>query len=221
MTQKTLSQSAEKYLDGLLELTHSDELVRISLIAQHLGVTPSSATEMFQRLSEEGYVEYQRYYGVRFTETGYQTARRIRRRFLLLRRFLQDFLDLEDEFISEETRKFANIISTKIEQRLIQLLFPKKKDEGEEEIEELLSKSPSFHLIPLSELPPGQEGVIVAIILPLESKRELERLGLKTDKRIVTERGTSNSFQIDDQKISLSSSLTDLILVDKKINKSS
>jgi DtxR family Mn-dependent transcriptional regulator len=44
--------------------------VSTSAIADRLGVSPASVTSMIKRLSEQGFVTYQRYQGVALTEQG-------------------------------------------------------------------------------------------------------------------------------------------------------
>ena len=53
-----------------------------------IGVAPVSVTRMIRRLSEQGLLEYERYRGVRLTETGRRAALRTIRRHRVIETYL-------------------------------------------------------------------------------------------------------------------------------------
>lgn len=55
----------DEYLETMYEFYEQDEnaRVRTGVLAERMGVSPASATEMIQRLSSKGYIDYERYKG--------------------------------------------------------------------------------------------------------------------------------------------------------------
>jgi DtxR family Mn-dependent transcriptional regulator len=87
-------ESTEMYLKTICELTSIEPLVAISNIADRLGISVVSATEMIHRMKDQGLLEHKRYKGVRLTEKGKREALDIMRRHRLWERFLVDQLKL-------------------------------------------------------------------------------------------------------------------------------
>jgi DtxR family Mn-dependent transcriptional regulator len=94
MKHESFNESAEMYLKSVSELAGPDALAPISALADHLGVSAVSATEMVHRLQEHGLVAHQPYRGVGLTETGQQLAAEVVRRHRLWECFLFERLGL-------------------------------------------------------------------------------------------------------------------------------
>ena len=62
----------DEYLETMYEFYEQDEnaRVRTGVLAERMGVSPASATEMIQRLSSKGYIDYERYKGAKLTVQG-------------------------------------------------------------------------------------------------------------------------------------------------------
>lgn len=88
------TESREMYLKSIYELSSTDELVPVSLLAKRLGVSPVSATEMVKRLEGNGAITHQPYKGVALTESGLKRALIVIRRQRLWGRFLADRLKI-------------------------------------------------------------------------------------------------------------------------------
>lgn len=94
MKHESFNESAEMYLKTVSELAGPDALAPISALADRLGVSAVSATEMVHRLQEHGLVAHQPYRGVGLTETGQQLAAEVVRRHRLWECFLFERLGL-------------------------------------------------------------------------------------------------------------------------------
>lgn len=94
MSSVYFSESIEMYLKVLVEMG-AGEPVAISRLAERLGVTPVSASEMIRKLSEQGLVTYFPYKGVALTNKGRNVAVNVLRRQRLWERFLYDHLKIE------------------------------------------------------------------------------------------------------------------------------
>jgi len=90
----SMGESLEMYLKTIYELTVINPLVPISALADRLGISVVSATEMVHRMREQGLLEHKHYKGVRLTENGRRESLDIIRRHRLWERFLVDKLEL-------------------------------------------------------------------------------------------------------------------------------
>ncbi len=121
----------EEYLEALHTLTEGEKPAKTTEIASLLGVAPASVTEMLQKLAEEGYIDYQPYYGASLTKKGLDIARKVKRRHRLLERFLVDFLGMEEDNAHKEACKLEHVISDDMERRFCLLMnHPRKCPDG-------------------------------------------------------------------------------------------
>lgn len=90
----TIGPSPEMYLKTLHELSVSDRPVSISAVADRMGVSPVSASEMIHRLEERRLVRHRRYHGVTLTRSGREHAKSLIRRHRLWECFLHEELGL-------------------------------------------------------------------------------------------------------------------------------
>lgn len=94
MKHDSFNESAEMYLKAVTELATPGSSVPISALAERLGVSSVSATEMVHRLSAQGLLAHIRYQGVDLTEQGSHQAAAVVRSHRLWERFLVDCLGL-------------------------------------------------------------------------------------------------------------------------------
>ena len=97
VTGRTLmqeSESREMYLKSIYELATNGDLVPVSLLANRMGISPVSASEMVKRLEEHGLIEHTPYKGLALTGSGLHRALIVVRRQRLWGRFLADHLNI-------------------------------------------------------------------------------------------------------------------------------
>ena len=95
--QNTPSQSAEDYLERILELVQKTGQARVVDIANSLNIRQASVTNMVKKLCEMGFVEHEKYKrGLVLTKEGREVAERIQRRHATLSRFFS-LLELDGE----------------------------------------------------------------------------------------------------------------------------
>jgi Mn-dependent DtxR family transcriptional regulator len=95
--QNTPSQSAEDYLERILELVQQTGQARVVDIAHSLKIRQASVTNMVKKLCEMGFVEHEKYKrGLVLTKEGREVAERIQRRHATLSRFFS-LLELDGE----------------------------------------------------------------------------------------------------------------------------
>ena len=88
----------DEYLETLYEFHESAPFaqVRTGDIADRLGVSPASVSEMIQRLASKGFVEHEPYKGVTLTELGLSHGQQMKRRHRLAE-VLLDLLPFEGD----------------------------------------------------------------------------------------------------------------------------
>ncbi len=90
----------EDYLEAIYTVVKKKGYAKVRDISQILGVGPPSVTEMFKKLADDGYINYEKYSGVTLTEKGREIAEAVRAKHDTLRELLMIFG--VDEAIAEE-----------------------------------------------------------------------------------------------------------------------
>jgi len=93
--ESEIEPTAARYLFAIFRSsTDVKNLVKTGQIREYLGVTPASVTEMITKLDADGYVNYEKYQGVRLTSRGEAVAERVSWRFCIVSSFFDSALDL-------------------------------------------------------------------------------------------------------------------------------
>ncbi len=90
-TSHVHSPAMEDYLEQIHNLIEGKGYARVVDIAQNLGISQASVTNMIQKLDAEGYLIYERYRGVVLTDEGRKIGQEIARRHEVLTRLLSSF----------------------------------------------------------------------------------------------------------------------------------
>jgi len=118
-----LSAKMEDYLKGIYELSRLEgEPVSTSSLAEHLEVTPPTATSMMETLAERGLVEREKYSGVTLTEEGETVALEVLRHHRLIETYLAEQLDYSWAEVHDEADRLEHHISEAFERRVARKL---------------------------------------------------------------------------------------------------
>ncbi len=111
----------EEYLETMLSLAEEGVPVIQARIAERLGRSAPSVSEMLDRLREDGYVTRE---GRRLslTESGQALAEKVVRKHRLAERLLVDVIGLEWHKVHREAGRWEHVISDDVEARLVELL---------------------------------------------------------------------------------------------------
>jgi DtxR family transcriptional regulator, Mn-dependent transcriptional regulator len=111
----------EEYLETILALGEEGVPVIQARIAERLGRSAPSVSEMLDRLIEEGYVTRN---GRRLslTDSGRALAEKVVRKHRLAERLLVDVIGLEWAKVHREAGRWEHVISDDVEARLVELL---------------------------------------------------------------------------------------------------
>jgi len=167
--RSTFTRSQEDYLKALYQLHGDHRPVPTRDLAQRLGISSPSVSEMVTRLSAQGLVEHDRYRGQQLTREGRKVALELVRHHRLLEMFLVQILGYSWDEVHDEAERLEHVISERMEQRIFELL-------GRPELD------PHGHAIPTL----GGEKVVVQGVSDDDAGRlrELERRGLVPGTRI-------------------------------------
>ena len=114
-------QPVEEYLETMLGLSEEGVPVIGARIAERLGRSAPSVSQMLDRLVDEGYVTRE---GRRLslTERGRALGEKVVRKHRLAERLLVDVIGLEWHKVHREAGRWEHVISDDVEARLVELL---------------------------------------------------------------------------------------------------
>ncbi len=183
-----LTERFEEYLETIFKLLHDGAPVTVGQIAEALGVSPASVSEMVRRLRAAGLVEEDRGDGVTLTRRGRTEGARLVRRHRLSERFLVDVLEMPWDAVHDEACKLEHALGPEVEARLAaQLGNPRTCPHGRA-IPDEQGVLREEALRPLSELEPGDAGTIGCVTEEqADLLRYLASLGLLPDTEVAVE----------------------------------
>jgi len=111
----------EEYLEAVHSLKEEGTPVIQARLAERLGRSAPSVSEMLDRLADEGYVRREGR-TVELTPKGSALAAKVVRRHRLAERLLVDVIGLEWHKVHEEAGRWEHVISDDVEARLVILL---------------------------------------------------------------------------------------------------
>ncbi|MGH2705187.1 MAG: metal-dependent transcriptional regulator [Actinomycetota bacterium] len=118
-------RGVEDYLEQIKRLEEDGQRCTATLLAQTLGVSLPSASEMLKRLAEEGYLERHKDGSIHLTSYGRPLAHIVLRRHRLVERLLTDMLGMPWHEVHTEAHRIEHAISSRVEERLASALgFP-------------------------------------------------------------------------------------------------
>ncbi len=158
------SHSEENYLKAIFHLgSEGTQEVSTNAIARDIKTQPSSVTDMMQRLSEKGLVNYRKYKGVSLTDLGRDTALSIIRKHRLWEVFLVEKLNFSWDEVHDVAEQLEHIKSEKLVNLLDEHLgFPQYDPHGDP-IPGKDGNYPSRDKQLLSQLPEQAQGVCIGV----------------------------------------------------------
>ena len=120
-----LSQSIEDYLKVIYKLQHGSDAptqVTTSILAERMGVTAASTTNMIKKLAEVNLIEYAPYKGVLLRETGEKIALETIRHHRLIELYLYKALGYSWDAVDAEAERLEHAISEEFEERIDRIL---------------------------------------------------------------------------------------------------
>ena len=206
----------DEYLETMYEFYEHDasSRVRTGDLAERLGVSPASATEMIQRLSGKGYIDYQRYKGAKLTRKGLEHGRMMKRRHRLAE-VLLDRIPFDGN-MHETACRLEHAIDDDLEVALTVLLGNPMLDPSGREIprsgDHLEQRVQSFvetH-VPLSQLASNESGTIQALLLS-DALQSLLGASIALNNTITA--NGNNTFTVNGGELMLNADIAENIIV--------
>ena len=177
--RSTFTRSQQDYLKALYHLHGDSRPVPTRDLAQRLGISSPSVSEMVTRLTAQGLVEHDRYRGQQLTREGRKVALELVRHHRLLEMFLVQVLGYSWDEVHEEAERLEHVISERMEQRIFELLGRPELDPHGHAIPTLAGKVRPVSERPLSECRAGERVIVQGVSDDDPQRlRELERRGL-------------------------------------------
>lgn len=114
------SASKEDYLEAIYDLSLNNKNFKAVDIAKRLEISRASVSEALKKLSEQGFLNYEKYKPVTLTEKGLELAQKVFLKHKTLCKFFEKFLNLSN--------KEAQINACKIEHVITENAFFKIKE---------------------------------------------------------------------------------------------
>jgi DtxR family Mn-dependent transcriptional regulator len=183
--RSSLTRAQQDYLKALYQLHGDHQPVPTRDLAQRLGISSPSVSEMVSRLSAQGLVEHDRYRGQQLTREGRKVALELVRHHRLLEMFLVQVLGYSLDEVHDEAERLEHVISERMEQRIFELLGRPELDPHGHAIPTLGGKVRSLSERPLSECRVGEKVVVQGVSDDDQARlRELKRRGLLPGTRV-------------------------------------
>ena len=183
--RSTFTRSQEDYLKALYLLHGDQRAVPTRDLAQRLGISSPSVSEMVTRLTAQGLVEHDRYRGQQLTKEGRKVALELVRHHRLLEMFLVQVLGYSWDEVHDEAERLEHVMSDRMEQRIFELLGRPELDPHGHAIPSASGKVRSSSDRPLSQCHAGEKVVVQGVSDEDAGRlRELERRGLLPGTRI-------------------------------------
>ena len=147
---------------------------------------------MIQKLSEKGLVSYEKYKGVKFTNSGLKIGRQIKRRHRLLECLLIDVMGFKGD-AHEAACRMEHAMDDELEFALSELLGDPEIDPSGSPIPpaetDLVRNNlnPKRDVVILNSVKNGQSGEVWAIMFNEEKSEQISHLGLKVGTEISKE----------------------------------
>ena len=206
----------DEYLETMYEFYEHDKFSRVRTgdLAERLKVSPASATEMIQRLSSKGYIDYERYKGAKLTEKGLEHGRMMKRRHRLAE-VLLDRIPFDGN-MHETACRLEHAIDDDLEVALTVLLgnpmldpsgreIPKSGDHLEQRVQSFVETH-----VPLSQLASNESGTIQALLL---SNALQSVLGASIALNNTITANGNNTFTVDGDELMLNADIAENIIV--------
>ncbi|MBK7866516.1 MAG: metal-dependent transcriptional regulator [Ignavibacteriales bacterium] len=180
--------SKEDYIKAIYQLeSYPDKSVSTTDVANKLEVSKAATSEMVQRLSEQGFLNYEKYRGMSLTEDGKRTALHVIRRHRIWELFLVDVLGLTWSEVHAEAEILEHSTSDFLIERLDKYLRHPKFDPHGEPIPDKYGNLPE--LPDWVSLPKCEVGKSYRLVKVTDSSKELmdyfTEIGLSLNKVVM------------------------------------
>lgn len=161
-----ITLAEENYLKAILSISlNKDGKVSTNAIANEIGTSAASVSDMLKKLQEKKFIKYEKYKGVELSESGQNKAINILRKHRLWETFLVNKLGFNWSEVHDVAEQLEHIQSAELIDRLDIFLEHPKFDPHGEPIPTKEGEIPSTNTTPLNELQVNTKGKIMGVSL--------------------------------------------------------
>lgn len=183
--RKKLTTAHEDYLKAVYALQSQGIEVTNSALANHLEVSPASATNMVKKLADLDLVEYERYQSVSLTDAGERVALEVLRHHRLIELYLHQELKLPWDQVHAEAERLEHVISETLEDAIAVALNHPLVDPHGDPIPDKQGQIEQTTGLPLSSATLHSPYRLVRVLMQDEDRlRYLGALGLYPNVRV-------------------------------------
>ena len=111
-SEKAISSRVEDYLEVISELVDMKGYAATLDISRYMNVSAPSLTKMLKKLDAEGYLEYEKYYGINLTDKGQRIADIIKQKHGILLEFFE-ILGIGKEIANQDAEGIEHHLNPK------------------------------------------------------------------------------------------------------------
>lgn len=157
-----ISPEIEEYLETIYRIKEKGKDAKTTEVAEELGVSPPSVSEMFRKMAKDGLIKYNRYRGASLTKKGEEIGEGILHKHRLIQKFLI-FLGVRRN-VHDQACALEHVVS----------------DEVENAMQDTLLHGPHLRkdVVRLSEMSEGEEGRVAFVMGGRNAAQRLADMGL-------------------------------------------
>lgn len=122
-----LTKSLEEYIITIYELEEEGNKIRVTDIAGKMIVTKPSVNRALKTLKEKNIIQYEPYTDIKLTQKGIDVAKKLIKKYDVVRIFLTEILGVDKEVAENDAPKIKANISEQTEQKLEQFMSKELK----------------------------------------------------------------------------------------------
>jgi DtxR family transcriptional regulator, Mn-dependent transcriptional regulator len=183
--REPLTAPVEDYLKAIYTIGKGTGAAATNEIAQRLALAPASVSGMVRRLADQGLLAYERYHGVRLTESGRRAALRTLRRHRVIEAYLSEALGYPWDRVHAEAERLEHAASDELVDRMAATIGEPEVDPHGAPIPTKDGSVDETEYTSLADLAVGSSGTVVRVAdEDPEMLRYLEELSILPGKRI-------------------------------------
>jgi DtxR family Mn-dependent transcriptional regulator len=106
-----LTKSKEDYLEAICEICEEEKVARVKDIASNMAVSLASVNYALKALKSEGLIKHKRYGYIELTEKGNKIGQAIYRKHKLIRSFLINVLNVDENIADKDACGIEHVVS--------------------------------------------------------------------------------------------------------------
>ena len=158
-----LTAPVEDYLKAIYAIGRGTGAAATTEIAQRLALAPASVSGMVRRLAQQGLLAYERYHGVKLTESGRRAALRTLRRHRVIEAYLSQALGYPWDRVHDEAERLEHAASDELVDRMAATIGEPEVDPHGAPIPTRDGSVDEKEYTSLADLPVGTAGLVVRV----------------------------------------------------------